>query len=179
MRRVLFLVLFLGSISIANAGLLDLMVDGGVAPDEITLMPSDTVSLGVFLPAGNGCYDYYLAFQLSNPQAEIDASNAVFPTIFEIPGVVGVNEPGYVEITASQIILPDPQGPSILADNIFLHCLGPGDVVLDLVTYRVSWINGEMPAKGTVIDTLTIHQVPEPMTLTLMALGGLLLRRRR
>jgi hypothetical protein len=32
---------------------------------------------------------------------------------------------------------------------------------------------------GTLLDTLIIHQVPEPVTIALLGLGGLLLRRRR
>jgi hypothetical protein len=32
---------------------------------------------------------------------------------------------------------------------------------------------------GTLLDTLTIHQVPEPTTLALLGLGGLLALRRR
>jgi hypothetical protein len=32
---------------------------------------------------------------------------------------------------------------------------------------------------GVIEDTLTIHQIPEPTTIALLGLGGLLLRRRK
>jgi len=53
-----------------------------------------------------------------------------------------------------------------------LHCVGPES---DDVIYLVD------ASDGSILDTLVIHQtgIPEPMTITLLALGGLLLRRRK
>lgn len=48
------------------------------------------------------------------------------------------------------------------------HCTGLGDVTVNLLDFSF----------GEVLS-VTIQQVPEPMTLSLLGLGGLLLRRRR
>jgi hypothetical protein len=59
---------------------------------------------------------------------------------------------------------------------------GTGDVTL---AFAARTINGIKPAEGnkaTVLGTLTpvtIHVAPEPVTLALLALGGLMLSRRR
>jgi hypothetical protein len=52
--------------------------------------------------------------------------------------------------------------------DIEVHCDGPADCVVDL--YDASGY--------TLIDTIVIHQ-PEPMTIALLSLGGLFLRRRK
>jgi len=48
------------------------------------------------------------------------------------------------------------------------HCDGPGVVVITL-----------MDTGGNTLDTITISQIPEPMTVALLGLGGLFLRRRK
>jgi hypothetical protein len=71
-------------------------------------------------------------------------------------------------------------GSNILAgqklfDLFTFHCEGPGDVVIQLLgtsTYE-TW-------DGGVLSSVTIHQViQEPMTMGLLGLGGLFLRRRK
>jgi len=50
------------------------------------------------------------------------------------------------------------------------HCDGPGIVVISLLD----------AASGNVLDTITVAQgIPEPMTVALLGLGGLFLRRRK
>jgi hypothetical protein len=82
--------------------------------------------------------------------------------------------------------------------NLTFECTGPGSATIDLVPSPVGSNGGEffnftdlsnakeyLPTGGGIIDDsllgdLTIHQVPEPMTLALLGLGSLgLLRRRR
>jgi len=55
----------------------------------------------------------------------------------------------------------------ILADDISFHCNGIGDVKIAITD-----------DDGNVLDTQVIHQVPEPITIALLGLGGLFLRRR-
>jgi hypothetical protein len=56
-------------------------------------------------------------------------------------------------------------------DEILFHCQGPGDVTVTL--YETDFVNSEP------IDSVIIHQIPEPATVMLLGLGGLLLRRRK
>jgi hypothetical protein len=48
------------------------------------------------------------------------------------------------------------------------HCMAEGDAIIELWDESLS-----------KIDEVVIHQIPEPMTVTLLSLGGLFLRRRR
>ena len=62
----------------------------------------------------------------------------------------------------------------ILVDGIAFHCEAEGDTVITLQEVTGSWELGE------IYDTVTIHQISEPLTLSLLSLGGLdILRRRR
>jgi hypothetical protein len=54
--------------------------------------------------------------------------------------------------------------------DLMYHCSGRGDVTI----YLWDLLDVETPQ-----DTIIVHQVPEPMTITLLGLGGLLLRRRK
>jgi len=60
---------------------------------------------------------------------------------------------------------PVPPAPldALLVDDIIFRCSGVGDVTLTLFSC----------AFVPVYSTQTIHQVPEPMTLLLLGLGGL------
>lgn len=86
-----------------------------------------------------------------------------------------------------------PGGPSLgLVFGLLLHCDGIGNVTIDLTLadpdsqYAPYATIGGAAYGGTSklvegdLGDLVIHQIPEPMTLGLLALGGLgLLRRRR
>jgi hypothetical protein len=63
----------------------------------------------------------------------------------------------------------------IYFDDILFHCEAQGDVVVKLYTVDPYFI------AATLVDSVIIHQVPipEPMTVALLGLGGLFLRRRK
>ncbi len=84
-----------------------------------------------------------------------------------------------------------PSSPTVLVWNLLLHCEEYGPVSLDLTlggsTRIAPYENGAGTApypawryavEGDLGD-LVIHQIPEPMTIALLGLGGLFLRRRR
>jgi len=71
-----------------------------------------------------------------------------------------------VHVSGEPMAIPN----GVMIDGIKLHCEGyPGDVI-------VSLLDG---ADGTRLDQVIIHQIPEPITLSLLGLGGLFLRRRK
>lgn len=88
-------------------------------------------------------------------------------------------------------------GPYTLLDNVWFHCDGEGEVTIELVAasslrYMTYYVEStpfgydwgvedyvETQAEGAILDTVTITQIPEPMTMSLLGLGGLALLRRR
>jgi len=66
-------------------------------------------------------------------------------------------------------------GPGLYADEILYSPRYPADVTVSFWSNR-----GQLdPPDPYLIDSVVIRQVPEPMTITLLILGALLLRSRR
>lgn len=203
MRRSMVLMLVLGFAAGADAGL-TFTVNGVEQPEEITLRQSEAVSLGIELYTGSLLYPD-LDYILSNAQAEFiwdgyidDYGNEFgpieFPAPFEVdPGLL-ISEPQRVTIGAyidlftlgyqnssvqSPIILGGPVlAPATIMTDLVLHCLEPTDVILEIISNGIE-IDFEFIPPGTVLHTLTIHQIPEPMTIALLGLGGLFALRRK
>jgi hypothetical protein len=110
---------------------------------------------------------------------------------------VYASDDDYVAITGG-VITWNSIGEYTLLDGLEFHCEGEGTVYVDLIAaddiLYYDWIvTGDeltgysasvnniykLYSKNDVIDTITVTQIPEPMTIALLGLGGLFLRRRR
>jgi len=188
MKKLLILVLVFGLTSMASADLVFTINDGEPQPDEITMCPSDDLELDLHLDGGT-IVGYQLTYSLSNEQAEFvlpapdspPQYGVVFPwqSMFagKVNGYDGDGVMSWVEITANNFMAAN--GPLDLMENLWIHCLEPTDVVLEIRVSGATVIDGETIPNGTLLHTLTIHQIPEPATMLLLGLGGLFLRRRK
>ena len=186
MKKLLVLLLVLGMASGAHAALdlgLVFTLNGEPQPDEIVLRPSESIELDLELLQGNNILGYTLDYVLSDPAggdvlAEFLVDGIKFPTVFSFPGsaIVGDNR---VTITAAQFLVPAVEGPGVLMHDLYIHCLGEGNVMLDIIAQAGTTINGDPIQPGTIVHSLSIIQIPEPATMVLLGLGGLLLRKRK
>jgi hypothetical protein len=157
MKKLLILILVLGMVSAANAAL---SIDGPteVNKDEpviIAVVSDSSEDQIAYLSFG---YVSEGGFELSDPRSPFPGPIIPYPSDDTIE----------FELIFVQPPNPIPPGNWFEVD---LTCLKAGvDVFVELY-------DGAAPF--SLLDSLTIHQVPEPMTLALLGLGGLFMIRRR
>jgi hypothetical protein len=182
MKKLLALLLVLVVTSAASATL-QISVNGDKEPVEsqITIGPSDHITLDIWTDAPIQPFEaitWMLVCQVID--ADITGGQSVHPAMTvsgltkDFPAIVPPEgEEGIWGIAANTTIVPVDAG-TMLADLIDFHCLGgPGDVIISL--YNAP--DGSPPT--TLFDSVIIHQIPEPASMLLLGLGGLLLRRRK
>jgi hypothetical protein len=175
MKKLLVLLMVLGITSIASAAI-QISVNGALDVEEITINVSDTITVDIHNTGGdlpinfNAYLDfYYLSeglYSLSNPRLGPEAGN--FPASFSLyESYYDNDEVWFVQawVGAGDEI----PGTIFLID---MHCEGTGDVLVELYDARVTTGYG-------LVDSLVIHQIPEPMTIGLLGLGALFLKRRK
>ena len=186
MKKLLILLVSMASIASAVPVM---TIDGGAAPEEITLDVSDEMIIGATIDPDlvGGTLD----FVLSNEQGALDTSAVVTNPNYSLLGIVDqpwdfawvVNmgaTPQYVSFGGGNFQTANGDTRWII-DGLLFHCESPTDVTLTMVagTGGIDYSTGTDIAEGTILGTVLIHQIPEPMTIALLGLGGLLLRRRK
>ena len=77
-------------------------------------------------------------------------------------------DPGWYTFTVSSL---DPANPIVAGDHIQVNIVGISEGSSVLGLYDSDGV--------TLLDSATINVIPEPMTIVLLGMGGLFLRRRR
>jgi hypothetical protein len=202
MKKLLVLMLVLGMASIANAGLIDIQIvsygqqTSATEPipptDYIEIYPSDWVDLDIVYiePAPWILGGMALDIVLEGP-GRLDLSDLTEPAGAWDPGMHWITEqvPGQVYTIDFGMLngVPGMGEPAIALDHILVHCEDEGDVYVYLIpNYNTNMmVTAEMnPNTGDMGEVaygpgVYIKQIPEPMTVCLLGLGGLLLLRRR
>ncbi len=175
----LALIFALGS---AASGALQISVGEDKNPQDLqyTLGPSDNLSLGIWTDAiiEPGVGEGFWALIVSVTDATVSGGVSLITEesgIAVYPGPVPAVTPGLDGIfgTVALATIPSIAADTLIYDSIDFHCeWQPNDVTVTL-------LHGQAIGAWTAVDSVVIRQIPEPMTMSLLGLGGLLLRRRR
>ena len=193
MKKFVIVMLVLGMATTANA-VLTLSVDGGPNPGNLTLAMSETIELDVTAPIGltGGSF----TIQLSNSQGALGYSTLEYSTEYcdlyipsipystyttwDMPWAPKGSDPmdsKHITVNggnfSNAIALPDT-----IVWGIIFHCEEHTPVTISLISDGVDYAGGEVLG-GVVMDSIVVQQIPEPATIALLGLGGLLLRRRK
>ena len=194
MKKLLVLMLVLATASMASAYTVKISVDGVVDPEDTTieLAPSQHAKIDVHVTNNanwpSGGLGIYLLIQgpgsivadsnqlIANPQYRWEQSTADNMTrpdpydnlkgILESLGYAGIVDivDGWIGDSSDPFTIPLGK----VIDDMDFHCDAVGEVTLVLID-----------TSGNFLDSQVIHQIPEPLTVALLGLGGLFLRRRK
>ena len=170
MKKLLILMLVLCMASMANATLTLVSSAGTTMTTGTTSMIGINTDTGI---AGGGPWVNIIVDE-GDPGSWTGSGGTIYyPPAIADPSVYTYYYGAYSGYGDAWILFgaaPTPTlgGTGILADFEF-QCDGLGDVTISLYNSDFS----------SVITTLTITQIPEPMTIALLGLGGLFLRRRK
>lgn len=175
MKKLLVVMLVLSMASMANAALW-ITVNGGT--DEVTLNVGDTATLALVGDGATGNNTFYAGIDSASAgDGSIDIGSA---TVLYTGSEASI---GWAGLTGGEfwnrgdavgMSLTDaahnPQAPlsGTLFGSIVFTCASVGDVTVNLADIDFN-----------IIGSTIIHQVPEPITIGLLGLGGLFLRRRK
>jgi hypothetical protein len=167
MKKLIILMLVLGLTSVTNAALV-LSYNGSTDVTEVDdIVASTDFTIDVY--STTALPDQFVLF-VNGPASHSGTGTVYAPPA---PAHLGITDydtyGGNDHVFAGMMSTPDATAGIGKWWDIEFHCDGEGDVVFDL---RDSTGN-------TTVDTLTVHQIPEPMTIALLGLGGLFLRRRK
>lgn len=198
MKKLMVLLMVFGITSMAGAGVIDVQISSlnnePIDPvDYIEIVESDWVNLDIYYIPDGSEYIGQISCELTTAGiGTMDMTDLTFPE-----GAWDMDEtwsPGITEVTAGKVYtltysegMTGSGSAGILVDHILVHCDGfPGDITVSITADVLYGGIGTMDNNWRTIGSgleygpgVTIHNIPEPMTIALLGLGGLFLIRRR
>jgi len=188
MKKILVLLLVLGFATASQAAVTGLIftVNGEPQPAEITIAVDQTIELDFELAAGHDMLGYNVEWEILGGRSIFAWAGVTFPTEYTFSGSkITTNPaplPNKVRMTGSNLS-GAPVGPAVIMQGLILKCIAIDaegqPTIVTMTTRATTKVDGVNVVSGTLLHTLTIHQVPEPMTMMLLGLGSLFLVRRK
>lgn len=194
MKKVLALLAVLAMTQVASGAIVDIWITSlngePINPTkEITIDKSDEINFDIW--AYGMTEDQLFAL---NPLVVVDGPGELTFTEADLTDPEGMWEAAYnvyrradaqkVEVGRANFTTGgpflNPDGLLVL-DHLLMHCTDYGDVFITLTNEGATG-GGSMLITGAPVDGgpgVIVHQIPEPATVLLLGLGGLLLRRRK
>ena len=174
MKKLLALVLILAMASVSSAATVDIVVNDTPWDGESSVYTSDIITITFYDDTG-------VAGPFAQFEMAVDHGDYVEDSFATVPGnfmgaplaVTAPVEDGLV-VAGSPMWMPGTLAPDGLYTVAF-HV--PGDLE-ESTLINITFSGGYLGADTSALST-AIHVVPEPMTIALLGLGGLFLRRRR
>ncbi|HDZ69066.1 MAG TPA: PEP-CTERM sorting domain-containing protein [Phycisphaerales bacterium] len=180
MKKLLILVLVLGLASAANALTVSISTDGvNPAGSSITVVPGQVVNLSIVSDTSGAAGNYWTYLEMNLPSAgtlPVAGSFTINPNAGSMASVVDQGTPTFYDmlLTAS-----DSTGSVVAGKHFSLTLtISPGAAIDGSDDFDI-WTLVPNDATYSTDDVLTVNIVPEPMTIALLGLGGLFLRRRK
>ena len=178
MKKLLVLLLVFGMASVAGATL-QISVGGNPEPadSQIYLEPSETLIIDIWTDTditpgvGEGYWGIGVLPADGTLSGGVGLGQGTDTTIYADAGYVSPEAGPWGGIATATVGAGGYAAGFVLYDDIVFHCVREGETVINLY-----W---DIFVEPMLVDSVTIHQVPEPMTVALLGLGGLFLLRRR
>ena len=188
MKKLLILIVVLGMASMANATL-QISVNGDPEPinSEIIIpvedVPSGILTLDIWTDADILAFENVTwALIVDDTEATISGGVGLitgFNVMGALPGIQAWAPDGMNGSFGGYLgpMVGPPVAGTVLYDDFLFHCEAAGDATIEL--WELADVGGGNWALNTLVDSVVVHQIPEPMTMVLLGLGGLFLRRRK
>jgi hypothetical protein len=185
MKKLVVLVLVLAMAQLSFAGIATLRVNAADVKNDY--LPSDTITIEIVASYDTGMGGTDTTGSMSMDSISATAGEAISTWINA--GFNDIANPGLVVNTGGMAVqgiagtittsAPDIAAGEVLWSMEFHIPDLPGSTIIDISTVNFFSAPSDFTDMATETNVLSLHIVPEPITMALLGLGGLFLRRRK
>jgi hypothetical protein len=179
MKKLLVLMLVLGIASLANAAAINVLGDSSVG---VGVTKTYTITISGSIP-DNGLISFDVEVHGSNAKATMSSWTIISTgrnTLLDYVGDLISTPPDYgKEVVAAQDSGTTAIGSTLLSFDLTGVTTGTIDLTTEEIAFFTVTAGGGWNDLHPDMGSMQVTIVPEPMTLVLLGLGGLFLRRRR